>query len=158
VYGLLLVILALAVYLRFTGLNWGEYTYMHPDERFLVMVGSSIAPVQSVEEYFNTSLSSLNPHNKGYTFYVYGTFPLFLARYASEWIFGRGGLREVVDVGRPLSALFDLLTVLIVFMAGSKAYNRKVGLLGQPFILWRCCPFNFPIFIKKIPSSIFSHS
>ncbi len=149
VYVLLILVVALAAYLRFTGLDWGEYTFMHPDERFLVMVGSSISPVQNLSEYFDTPLSSLNPHNKGYTFFVYGTFPLFLARYAAEWLFKIGGLRELVDVGRPLSALFDLLVVLVVFLAGTKAYNRRVGLLAAAFYAVAVLPIQLSHYYKE---------
>lgn len=148
-YSILIFILALAAYLRFTGLNWGEYTYMHPDERFLVMVAANISPVQNLGEYFDTAVSSLNPHNKGYTFYVYGTFPLFLARYAAEWFFGQGGLQEVLDVGRPLSAFFDLLTLLILYLAGAKAFGRRVGLLAAAFFAVAVLPIQLSHYYKE---------
>ena len=42
---LLIAVLLAGAYLRLVGLNWGEYQYLHPDERFLVWVGSDIAPI-----------------------------------------------------------------------------------------------------------------
>ena len=33
---LLIIILLGAAYFRFSGLDWGEYQYLHPDERFLI--------------------------------------------------------------------------------------------------------------------------
>jgi len=51
----LLAILAIAAYLRFTGLNWDDYTHIHPDERFLTMVESGIAFPERMAEYFNTA-------------------------------------------------------------------------------------------------------
>ena len=165
VYDILLIIVLLAgAYLRLVGLNWGEYQYLHPDERFLVWVGSDIAPIGTTAAeigaaptaannpwredpryageyadcsewggYFDASCSPLNPHNRGHTFYVYGTLPVFAARYLVEWIYGHSGFNEMTDVGRALSAAADLLTVLLVYLVGARAYNRKVGLLAAAF-------------------------
>ena len=36
-------------------------------------------------------------------------------------------------VGRPLSALFDVGTVFMVFLLGRKMYSPRVGLLGAAF-------------------------
>ena len=66
--------------------------------------------------YFDASCSPLNPNNRGHSFYVYGTLPMFAARYLVEWIYGHSGFNEMTDVGRALSALVDLLTVLLVYL------------------------------------------
>lgn len=133
-YGALLVLILMAgAYFRFVGIDWGEYTFMHPDERFLLMVGSAIEPVDSFSEYFDTANSSLNPHNRGHAFYVYGTLPLFLARYVVEWVYGHSGEIQMTDVGRPLSALADLVTVLFVFAIAARLYGRRVALLAAAF-------------------------
>ena len=131
IVGLLLTGIILgAAFLRFRGLLWGEYQYLHPDERFLIWVGTDISPVDSLGEYWDTANSSLNPHNRGHSFYVYGTLPLYIARYAVDWVYGHSGFNEMTDVGRFLSALADLLTVLFVFLVAEKVYNRRVGLLA----------------------------
>jgi YYY domain-containing protein len=127
---LLTIILIVGAFLRFNGLFWGEYQYLHPDERFLIWVGTDISPVDSLSEYWDTANSSLNPHNRGHGFYVYGTLPLYLARYAVEWMYGHSGFNEMTNVGRSLSALADLLTVLLVYLVGAKAYGKRVGLLA----------------------------
>jgi YYY domain-containing protein len=129
---LLLVLLA-GAYLRFNGIAWGENSFMHPDERFLLMVGSALEPVSSLSEYFNTAASTLNPHNQGYGFYVYGTLPMFLTRYAVEWIYGQAGLIEMLETGRPLSALFDVLAVLLAAAIGLRLYGRAAALLAAAF-------------------------
>jgi hypothetical protein len=46
---LLIAILLAAAYFRVTGLFWGEYQYLHPDERFMVWVGTDISPNKAVE-------------------------------------------------------------------------------------------------------------
>lgn len=134
IFGVLLtLILIAAAFLRFRGLFWGEYQYLHPDERFLVWVGTDISPVSSLGEYWDTANSSLNPHNRGHGFYVYGTLPLYLARYVVEWVYGHSGFNEMTNVGRALSAFADLLTVFFVYLIGSKTYDRRVGVLAAAF-------------------------
>jgi hypothetical protein len=144
---------------RWPGL--GEYHYLHPDERFLVWVGSDIQPVGAEQNwaqlpsvasadwrakypeefpdckewggYFDASCSPLNPNNRGHSFYVYGTLPMFAARYLVEWFYGHSGFNEMTDVGRSLAALVDLLTVLLVYLVASRNYDRRVGLLAAAF-------------------------
>lgn len=130
---LFLLILGAAAFFRISGYRWGEYQYLHPDERFLIWVTNDISPVKSLSEYFDTARSSLNPHNRGHGFYVYGTFPLFLTRYLVEGIFGHPGWQETSDLGRLLSALADLGTVCLVYAMGRRLYGRRVALLGMAF-------------------------
>ena len=130
---ILVFVLLAGALLRASGLFWGENQYLHPDERFLVWVGTDISPVESISEYFDTQNSSLNPHNRGHGFYVYGTLPMFLARYAVEWIFSQSGFNEMTMVGRSLSTLADLLTVLLVYLLAARLYNRKIAILGAAF-------------------------
>ncbi len=130
---LLVLVLLAAGFLRVNGLFWGENQYLHPDERFLVWVGTDISPVESVSEYFDTTNSSLNPHNRGHGFYVYGTLPMFITRYIVEWVYGHSGFAEMTQVGRSLSALVDLLTVILVYLIAVRVYNRKIAILAAAF-------------------------
>ena len=82
-----LVVIAASVFFRIRGLFWGEYLYLHPDERFLIQVGTNIQSVDSIASYFNTHFSTLNPHNRGHGFFVYGYFPIILTRYITEGFF-----------------------------------------------------------------------
>jgi YYY domain-containing protein len=125
----LLAILAIAAYLRFSGLNWDEYTHIHPDERFLTMVESGIEIPDGLAGYFDTATSPLNPHNRGYGFFVYGTLPIFLVRFLAEAI-QRTGYDEVHLVGRAASAAFDLVSVWLVYLIGTRLYRRRVGFLA----------------------------
>ncbi|MCX8061352.1 MAG: DUF2298 domain-containing protein [Anaerolineales bacterium] len=145
----LILILGAATYFRFIGIDWGEEQYLHPDERFLVWVGSDIAPVKSLSEYFNTAISSLNPHNRGHGFFVYGTLPMFLARYLVESIYGHSGFREMLTVGRPLSAIFDLLTLILVAATALRLYGRGVSLLAAAFYGLAVLPIQLSHFFKE---------
>ena len=114
------------------GLTWDEGTYLHPDERFLAIVESKLEPVSSFSEYWNTQTSTLNPNNKGEGFFVYGTLPIFFVRYVMEWT-DNIGYGEVWKIGRPLAGVFDLLTIVFLYMAASRLYGRRVGLLAGAF-------------------------
>ena len=143
----LLLIVGAAAYLRFVGLNWDEFQHLHPDERFLTMVETGIRPVEGGwSEYFDTGNSTLNPHNQGFNFFVYGTAPIFLVRYLAQWIADSGlqlsdlgfesslelgtGYDQVHLVGRAVSAFADVLSVFLLYFIGKRLYNRRVGLLA----------------------------
>jgi YYY domain-containing protein len=160
IYDILLVyILFIGAFFRFIGIQWGDFQYLHPDERFLIMVGADIQPIgtstavlgtppndinitwrasygdaypdcKSWGGYFDASCSPLNPNNRGHAFYVYGTLPMFITRYVVQWIYGHTGLNEMTTVGRVLSALVDLLSVILVYAIGSRVFNKMVGLLA----------------------------
>ena len=138
---LLIVVLLAGAYLRANGLDWGENQYLHPDERFLVWVGTDITPIAGVNpetgnktwitisEYFDTSNSPLNPNNRGHGFYVYGTLPMFLTRIVVEWIYGHSGFDVMTQVGRIFSALADLSIVLLVYLAVISLVSLTLGYL-----------------------------
>ena len=128
----LVLVLTIGGYLRIVGLDWDEEQHLHPDERFLTMVESSIEPVESVANYFDTETSTLNPENRGHGFFVYGTLPIFIVRYVAEAI-GQTGYGEVYLIGRVLSAIADILSVFVVYMIGTRLFNQRLGLLSAAF-------------------------
>ncbi|MEN4010927.1 MAG: DUF2298 domain-containing protein [Bellilinea sp.] len=130
---LLVVILLVGFWLRLTGITWGEGQFLHPDERFLVWVTADIQPVNTIGQYFDTAASSLNPHNVGHRFFVYGTFPIFLTRYLVDVLLAGGGWEAILVMGRSSSAIADLLSVFVVFLIGRRLWNQWVGLLGAAF-------------------------
>ncbi len=128
----LLLIILLGAFLRLDGIGWDESTHLHPDERFLTLVESSLQLPDTIGEYFDTENSPLNPHNKGHGFFVYGTFPIFLVRYLAEWT-GQSGYDQVQIVGRAVSTAFDLISIFIIFLIGERLFSRRVGLLAALF-------------------------
>lgn len=141
----LVLTLAAGAYLRLVGVNWDEDQHMHPDERFLSLVQVAISPVDGVSEYFDTETSSLNPANRGYTFFVYGTLPIFIVRYTGEAL-GRTDYHAITLVGRQLSAVFDVITILLVYAVGRKLYNKWTGLLGAGFYALAVLPIQLSHF------------
>jgi YYY domain-containing protein len=148
---LLIVVLVVGTYFRVLGLNWDSNQHLHPDERFLTMVESALQvkkcavpnlPIQycppdqvhwlGIGDYLSTATSPLNPQNQGYGFFVYGDLPIILVRYIAEWL-GQVGYDQVDLVGRQVSALSDLLTILLLYIIASRLYNRRVALMSAAF-------------------------
>lgn len=138
---ILLVIIILGFSLRLIGLNWDQSQHLHPDERFLTMVSSQISLPKNISEYFNTTNSRFNPSNNGFDFYVYGTFPLLTTKIIAS-IFKLNPYNQIFLVGRFLSALFDTLTILLVFLITQKLLKNNKPALFSAFIYSICI---FPI-------------
>ena len=145
---ILVGVLLLAVALRLVGIGWDRQTHMHPDERFLTMVETSVSIPQSVGQYFDTANSTFNPNNVGHTFFVYGTLPIFLVNIAGELVEqladGLGdltggpiieqiGYDQIHIVGRAASAIFDVTSVFLIYLIGARLYSRRVGVLAAAF-------------------------
>jgi 4-amino-4-deoxy-L-arabinose transferase-like glycosyltransferase len=156
---LLVGILLLATVLRFTGLNWDEGQWIHPDEGHMRIITASVHWPASPSLYFDALRSPLNSFSQGQP-YSYGTLPLFLVRLAAEAL-DRGcgdnpnhlmaavagllapeampcspglfttSLSSVV--GRALSALADLGSVWLVYLIGRRLYGQAAGLLAALF-------------------------
>lgn len=125
-----IAILLLAAFFRFYGLNWDQNQHLHPDERFLTMVASAM---KWPENYLNTSTSTLNPHNIGYGFYVYGTFPVILVKFIAESL-KLGDYNSLTLVGRIISGLLDLGTAILVFLISRRLFKSTPAALLAMFV------------------------
>ncbi|MEX2247651.1 MAG: DUF2298 domain-containing protein [Dehalococcoidia bacterium] len=137
-------ILLLAGFLRLNHLNWDNTGHLHPDERFITSISGDIRAPSSIANYFDTDTSALNPYNierddgsRQGTF-VYGTLPLFLNKFVATNLhtLSLGTLDNYDNYdhynlsGRALAALFDLGTIIFVFLLGRALVSRGVGLLA----------------------------
>ncbi len=111
---ILVAILLFAFALRVYGINWDQGQHLHPDERFLTMVAVASKLPSSVGQYLDPQVSPLNPANVGFSFFVYGTFPLVFAKIVAVF-FGFDSYERFTILGRLLSAIADVFTVLFVF-------------------------------------------
>ena len=110
---ILIVVMLVGGYFRFVGLNWEDFTHLHPDERFMTDVvqglgrqlnpsGDDLSRTEQIADclarypdtggkgsYFDARCSPWNPlnANSSHGLYVYGTLPLFMARGAAELSF-----------------------------------------------------------------------
>ena len=151
-FGLILIV-ACGAYFRFVGIKWDDNYHLHPDERFLTMVETAIKPVESTREYFNTNNSPLNPHNvvdvngnQTFPFFVYGTLPIFLIRYIGEFL-NQTGYSEIHIIGRYLSGLFDIGTIILVFFIAKDLFkSNRIGLFAALFYACAALPIQISHF------------
>ncbi len=108
-----LAIILLAFFFRFNNLNWDENFHLHPDERFLTMVGMAMKLPLSINQYFDQKTSLMNPTNIGYPFFVYGRFPLILTKYLAS-VYKMDNYNDFTILGRQLSAFFDILIIFFI--------------------------------------------
>lgn len=106
-------ILIIGAFLRFYNLNWDNNYHLHPDERFLVMVGNAMKQPSTFIKYLDPQASTFNPANLDYKFYVYGIFPVVLNKLLAP-SFLNDTYNGFAIQGRALSAFFDFLTLIIV--------------------------------------------
>lgn len=125
-------ILLLAAFFRFYNLNWDQGSHLHPDERAIIMKVVELRfPVDNLSTFF-TSSSTWNPH-----FFAYGSFPFYLLKFVGNGLgffnplFSRYDLINIV--GRFLSSVFDLSTVLLLFYLGKKLHGLTVGYFSAFF-------------------------
>jgi YYY domain-containing protein len=95
--------------------------------------------------YFDAFCSPLNPHNAGVGVYAYGTLPLFMSHFTSQFILTQElngsaffQFEGETLVWRALSAFFDAGSILVLFFIGTRMHNRWVGLLAA--LLYACAP------------------
>lgn len=139
---LTLSILLLALALRLTGLSWDQGYLLHPDERFLTIVAVDRIHWPSRPDFaavFDPARSPLNPRALGPDGhpqqFAYGALPLYVVEIAS-WIGGRWldpslwPYTRIAYIGRFLTALVDVSTVLLTILFARRAFGRTAALLA----------------------------
>lgn len=124
----ILLIFTLSMFLRTFDVNWDQGAHIHPDERFLTMVGVAMKIPNRFSTYFDPKVSLLNPTNVNFSFFVYGIFPLVLTKIYAI-LFQFDSYEKFNLLGRFLSAVFDSLTVLVILKIGfllKKRYNLSI--------------------------------
>ena len=150
---LLLAILAVALALRLYGINWDSGFGFHPDERSIYMRAGCMYDVLAetvghqsqscfrafpemesgmpgLKTFFDAERSPLNPH-----WFPLGSVLIYVMVFL-RWVielFTDISALDMRYLGRPLSALFDVGTVFMVFLVGRKMFSLKVGLLAAAF-------------------------
>ena len=133
-YVVLGLILLVAAAFRLNALEtWDGDSHQHPDERFMTIVASSVSIPSSIGEYFNTAHSSLNPYANGQSNYAYGQLPLTLTRWVAEALPVCPGCTpftsydRVDQVGRALSALADLGTIIFAWLLARRVFGLRTA-------------------------------
>src|SRR5262249_28326506 len=124
------LILLVAAAFRVNALEtWDGDSHQHPDERFMTIVASSVSLPSTLGDYFNTARSSLTPYANGQSNYAYGQLPLTLTRAVAEALPVCAGCvpftsyDHVYQVGRALSALSDLGTIVFAWLLARRVFG-----------------------------------
>jgi AmiR/NasT family two-component response regulator len=131
---LLLTTLLVAAALRFYALDWDRGHFFHPDERAIMEATVKVGlPVPFKLSALLTPQSPLNPK-----FFAYGSLPFYLTKATASFLglFQRSILEygNIRLVGRAYSVLFDLGTIVLIYLLGKKLYDRRAGLLAAVFV------------------------
>ncbi len=128
---LLFLIVILAAVFRFHGLNWDQGEHLHPDERAIVMYTLQLQFPSSISQFFSIQ-SPWNPH-----FFAYGSLPLYLLKLTSMLFTNLAPYLTTYDginlLGRAISATFDLITIIFIYLLGKTLKGYKEGLMAAFF-------------------------
>lgn len=140
----LVAVLSVGTFLRLHDLNWDDGQLLHPDERHVAMVAQEriSLPFPNLQDAHlgDPRLSTLNPRSEDPQTgearrFAYGSLPLFLLRIAGRVAAGfwpeADTLVGLALLGRVLSALFDLGTVVLTFLMGRRLYGVGAGLAAS---------------------------
>lgn len=107
--------------LRFTHLNWDAGGRLHPDEALIINGALSI-------KFFSQLFPGFHDYN-GLSVYLVKLTSLVVA-----FLSGKQWLMQTPEgitlVGRYLSAFFATLTIPVMYIIGTKLWNRHVAILG----------------------------
>lgn len=129
---LLLLIILLASYFRFTGTNWDNFSHLHPDERYMTMVATAVQWPEDFAQYLDPQKSPLSPYNNNFGSYIYGTFPLFFVKYIADSL-DMGDYNQIHLVGRTVNGILDIGNLILIYLIGNNIYKKKLGLIAALF-------------------------
>jgi uncharacterized membrane protein len=178
-FPLLLLILLGGFILRVWNVNFDRGTGSHPDERSTsCFYAPSIRLPATWEQFWEPQASPLNPlwdlnENRRRSF-TYGHFPLYLgiltghALEAAAPLAARAGAAEetvalmqraatacdgIAVAGRLLIATLDTLTILLLYLLGSRLFGRAGGLLAAAFYAFAAQAIQLSHFFAMDPAS-----
>ncbi|HZE87158.1 MAG TPA: glycosyltransferase family 39 protein [Methylomirabilota bacterium] len=128
---ILFVILLFAGALRLYDSNWDQGYHLHPDERAIILTTTKLHLPQILSQFLSPD-STWNPH-----FFAYGSFPFYFLYFVGQSLtainpdFAQYVLINIP--GRFISAVSDLLTLVLLFALGRKLFGKTIGLLAAFF-------------------------
>ncbi|MCL4396600.1 MAG: glycosyltransferase family 39 protein [Chloroflexi bacterium] len=126
-------VVAVAAAFRFFGLAWDGGYLFHPDERQILLVATRLRWPDSLSQFLSPD-SPLDPK-----FFAYGSFPIYLIRALGIFAppntlsvpWSDPHLVSLLLLGRFLSGLFSLGTIVLVFLIARRLYDPVVGLIAS---------------------------
>jgi len=147
---LLLLIISLSLILQLSSIDWGLVTdnpslyglaAFHMDEP-----GIAQLPVQMVLN------GDLNPHwyiePSGYLYAIF--IPLSILKF-----FININILNAMIIGRLVSILFTVTTVLVLYLVGKEIYDEQVGLISSFLLAINPYFYFFSIFVKQDSMTVF---
>ena len=139
----LLLIIGTGIFFRFYNMNWDSGALLHPDEYGLTNTLTQLHMPSTVSGYFNTRTAPMSPYNKydlsGETIsngpdntMRWGQLPMLIIRTAAEAL-NRTGYQELRTLGRYLSALMDVGSIILLFVIAAKLFDTMTALLASAF-------------------------
>lgn len=143
---LLVILLIVGGLFRFNGLDWDDGKLLHPDELHVtdVIANRIHAPdPRNLGLLLDPNRSPLNPRsvdpNPGGSSrprqFAYGSLALFVTDFAG-WFWGRltdepwNDFWRIFRVGRVMTVIADLITILLTYGMARRAFGTTVGLLA----------------------------
>ena len=151
----LIAILVLAAFFRFYGRDFDQGHNQHPDERAIVGRTLTVGLPTSLDQLFDPRTSPLNLRSnvvepncppEGCR-YPWGSLPVYISR-AFAWVletalpdspgspdgFYLQNYSGVTIAGRHVAAIFDLITVLLVFLIARRLYSSGTALIAASLV------------------------
>jgi hypothetical protein len=128
----LLLTICFAFFVRSYNADWDDGSHIHPDERFLTMVETGLKIPATFNDYMDSRVSTMNPHNTGSGFYVYGTFPIYLVKLLAI-PFQMDDYGKITILGRYVSAIFDTGVVILLYLISGLIFKSKNGSKQKKF-------------------------
>jgi uncharacterized membrane protein/4-amino-4-deoxy-L-arabinose transferase-like glycosyltransferase len=107
-----IVVILIGVWLRWYHINWSLPYIFHPDETRLLYAVNEI------------SWENLNPK-----FFAYGSLPIYVLKILHSTIH-----KNFFLVGRALSAFFGSLTLILLYVFGTRFFSQRVALLSTALL------------------------
>ncbi|MDQ3707102.1 MAG: DUF2298 domain-containing protein [Chloroflexota bacterium] len=141
---LLVLIMACATFFRFYGRMFDQGTWQNPDEMSILNYTTpKINWPSRTEDLFDWHVSTLNTRNDELREYPWGAFPIYLER-ATGWLLDTvlpptttqpdgywvRSVEGIALIGRSLASIFDLITVLLVFLVARRLYSNGTALIA----------------------------
>ena len=179
VYPLLLLVLLSGFSLRVWNLNFDRGIGSHPDERSTAcFYATTIKLPASWEEFWDPQRSPMNPlwdlQNQRTRSFTYGHLPLYLGVVMGEAFHRVAPIAAAIGVpaetvnlleranvacdalavaGRLTIALFDTLTIFLLYLLGSRMLGRGGGLLAAAFYAFTVQAIQLSHFFAMDPAS-----
>jgi YYY domain-containing protein len=144
--------LLVAAFFRFYGGDFDQKHNQHPDERFIIGKTLAMSWPATWEQFTDVRNSPLNLRRveggcPNGCHYAYGSLPVYLTKgvgWLADTYWPGSEQRSPVHfqqtyegitvIGRMLAALFDLITIVFVFLIGRRLYSGATGLIAAALV------------------------